>query len=82
MNRHYVRLLFESFVNSQIVIVRCLSFRLRALLIHKDTKLYDLGLDFIDSLRALLIHKGAKPLLVSNLSPNGLRALLIHKDKI
>ena len=52
---------------------------LRALLIHKGTKLAQIKQEIRLCLRALLIHKGTKPVACWNRSYMGLRALLIHK---
>ena len=83
-NFNILRMLFESFVNSERCktnyrVVNTLSC-LRALLIQKDAKLKKRHEKCPLRLRALLIQKDAKH--VSLLPPNsvGLRALLIQKD--
>ena len=53
---------------------------LRALLIHKDTKLSWALPITVTGLRALLIHKDTKRATLVATGTNGLRALLIHKD--
>ena len=52
---------------------------LRALLIHKGTKLLYIWLLYIYRLRALLIHKGTKHVQQCDEKISSLRALLIHK---
>ena len=52
---------------------------LRALLIHKGTKLPLPVFPLTGCLRALLIHKGTKLARFSQSPQLGLRALLIHK---
>ena len=75
---------FESFVNSE----RCKTvelseewdYRLRALLIRKDVKLYSRVNLSESRLRALLIRKDVKRIVIVRILAVGLRALLIRKD--
>ena len=55
-------------------------YRLRALLIQKDTKLPFTSNALLTGLRALLIQKDTKRLAKLFAYENGLRALLIQKD--
>ena len=77
-------ILFESFVNSERCKTICASHpnqhRLRALLIQKDVKPYQLDKTANGSLRALLIQEDVKRYNRCRWFKIGLRALLIQKD--
>ena len=76
--------MFESFVNSE----RCKTYpiallpplSLRALLIQKDVKLFQLVNTYTIGLRALLIQKDVKQMQAVKVAQRCLRALLIQKD--